>query len=327
MSLKSSPSEEVYRANMYYGIGKTLQMYSGIDSSVKACIEHGLYFGSYYNNFELESSGLPALLSFSDIRLGHIRKRSSVPMCLIGPYIAYSTDYLDDLQFQIAKEQLGKTLLVFPSHSIESTDKWFDVDLFVDEIIRIKTLARVDTVLISVYFHDLGSTYVSRYEDAGFTVVTSGLREDVNFLRRQRTLIELSDLTMSNSVGTHVGYCVYLKKPHYIFNQKIACSFSTGADEIEMSESAQDSARIEKHEVERYFSSFSHNVSMSQREICGKYWGFDYVLLPEEMALLLGICQEAFGESPARRQEQFRKIVRNHQNGSQFAKHLNIDLG
>ena len=52
-------------------------------------------------------------------------------------------------------------------------------------------------------------------------VVTAGYIMDPLFLSRLKSIIQLSDLTMSNNVGTHLGYCIYLNKPHWIVRQKI----------------------------------------------------------------------------------------------------------
>ena len=70
-----------------------------------------------------------------------------------------------------------------------------------------------------LYYQDILNGDAAIFEDAGFVVVTCGYREDCHFLERQRTLIKLADFTMSNSIGTHVGYCVYMGKPHYSFKQ------------------------------------------------------------------------------------------------------------
>ena len=72
MASKVSFSKEVYRGNAFYGIGRVLREYCGAPHSLKACVEHGVYFGSYVSNAELERSDLPALVTFGDARFNHI---------------------------------------------------------------------------------------------------------------------------------------------------------------------------------------------------------------------------------------------------------------
>lgn len=58
-------------------------------------------------------------------------------------------------------------------------------------------------------------------KDKGYTIVCPGNRFDPRFLSYQRDMIELSGMTMSNDLGTHIGYIVALNGPHYMFKQKV----------------------------------------------------------------------------------------------------------
>ena len=111
---------------------------------------------------------------------------------------------------------LGRTLLVFPSHGIIGVTATFNNDEFIEEIERVRK--DFDTVLISLYWTVvLNPDLVASYEALGYKIVTSGHRFDLNFLSRQRSFIELADYTMSNNLGTHVGYCIHLNNI-YLFD-------------------------------------------------------------------------------------------------------------
>lgn len=303
MSLRVSLAKEVYRGNVFYGAGKCLREYCGASKPLKACIEHGVHFGNYVNEAELDSSELPALVTFGSERLKHIHDVSEVPVCMIGPYIAYARGYLCDEDVKAARIMLGRTMLVFPSHSIEFVDKVFEVEEFMAEIIRIKNLFKIKTVLVSIYYRDLLDGAADPYEDAGFIVVTSGYREDEEFLSRQRSFIELSDLTISNSVGTHVGYCVYLGKPHYIYNQSCSQFGATKADEIEFDNSFAEVAKKEKAEVQAAFSNCEERITEEQMRVCEKYWGFSHVARKSEIKALFDVCESAFAYKSSERQK------------------------
>ena len=316
MASKVSFSKEVYRGNAFYGIGRVLREYCGAPHSLKACVERGVYFGSYVSNAELERSDLPALVTFGDARFNHIRSVSTVPVCRIGPYIAYARGFLDARHIAETRAELGKTLLVFPSHSIDFVGKRFDVDDFIAEIERVKNQMQVKTVLISLYYRDVLEGAASAYEDAGFVVVTNGYREDENFLDRQKTFIELSDFTMSNSVGTHVGYSIYLGKPHYLYEQTCVQVAATKTDAAEYENDFAESSCVEKSEVLRVFSHYSETITSEQREVCEKYWGFSHVLQKEEMRALFDACERAFESSPSDRQRALARTVMKSEDGS-----------
>lgn len=316
MASKVSFSKEVYRGNALYGIGRNLREYAGASQPIKACIEHGVYFGNYVNEAELERSDLPALVTFGDARFNHVRSVSSVPVCRIGPYIAYSRGFLDPQGIAEMRVKLGKTLLVFPSHSIDFVGKRFDVEDFISEIERVKKQVQAKTVLVSLYYRDVLDGAASSYEDAGFVVVTSGYREDEAFLDRQKTFIELSDITMSNSVGTHVGYCVYLGKPHYLYDQACVQVAVTKTDAAEYENDYAEISRVEKSDVIEAFSHCSETITSKQLETCEKYWGFSHVLRKEEMGVLFDACERAFEGKPSDRQRSLVHFVMESENDS-----------
>lgn len=100
--------------------------------------------------------------------------------------------------------------------------------------------------LIYLYWKDAVLGKDKEYMDNGFTIVTAGYQSDFRFLKRLKTFIKLSDFTMSNAVGTHVGYCVVLDKPHYIFSQKISYKSDLNADPLGVTESFNNSVEQQK---------------------------------------------------------------------------------
>ncbi|RGZ30770.1 hypothetical protein DW991_22365, partial [Bacteroides thetaiotaomicron] len=226
---------------------------------------------------------------------------------LIGPYIAYARPLLDSNELKSLKKTLGKTLLVFPSHSIDkmttqfdntdftlkktlgktllvfpshSIDKMttqFDNTDFTKEILRIKKNNDFKTVIISMYWKDIceKAELCRAYEDLGFKIVCSGHKNDINFLSRQKSIIELSDITMSNEVGTHIGYCIFLEKPHYLYSQEI--SYKESLAEVIKAENINNdlmqSQLKDKFIVGKAFSSYSEEINEEQKKIVDYYWG------------------------------------------------------
>lgn len=304
-------SSEVYRGNALYGLGRVLRNYCGVVDSPKACIEHGVHFGEYVNQSETDKSELPALFTLSPYRLEQIRKASSVPVCIVGPYIAYSKDYLDNKSIEAIRDRLGKTILAIPSHSVRGGTVSYDYKDFINEIRRVKNAINAQTILVMLYYQDILNGDAAIFEDAGFVVVTCGYREDCHFLERQRTLIKLADFTMSNSIGTHVGYCVYMGKPHYSFKQWYEYDIVLHSEK----DTAKAQGELFEQEVVRdAFSSCEEAITEQQLSICKKYWGFDYVKSKEEMRLILDMCSKAYAAPPCARQSRLRTELEKHEN-------------
>jgi hypothetical protein len=290
-ALPYGPFERVIDNNLY-GHAYQIREYAGLKTDLKAYLEHGLFWGGMLHADEYHWH-FKRVITFSSNRKRDIEEKLPTKRAVpIGPYIHYAKGVLDASSFVVLKKQLGKVLLVFPAHSVLNVEASFDVNLFLDEVERIKTA--YDTVLVSLYFIDAKNLEARRvYEERGFRIVTSGHRYDLYFISRQRSLIELADMTMSNEVGTHVGNCIHLGKPHYIFQQKTE-RISQKKGELERHSSLftteeMNLVEIQKAEVLDVFSQFNdRGISALQRQIVDKYWGLSETKTAEELAELFG---------------------------------------
>ena len=132
----------------------------------------------------------------------------------IGSYMQYVDCTLSSAELDNFKKKLGKTLLVFPYHSSHYIETQFNEHDLILEIEKIKN--KFDTVLICMYWKDILLKKEQQYKDKKYKIVTAGHIFDYNFLARLKSIIKLSDVSMSNAIGTHIGYCVYLGKQHYL---------------------------------------------------------------------------------------------------------------
>lgn len=137
----------------------------------------------------------------------------------IGLYMQYTDSLLSDQEQKKMKEELGKTLLVFPYHSTHLVETNFNENAFIDQIEKLKS--KFETVLICMYWKDILLKREQPYLEKKYKIVTAGHIYDYHFLARLKSIIQLSDITMSNEVGSHLGYCVYLGKPHYLYLQDV----------------------------------------------------------------------------------------------------------
>lgn len=278
---------EYYRGNSYYGIGNVLRTYSGYNKPINACIEHGLYFGDYVDRSETDNSGLNGVITFSKHREEKIHKESKCEVYPIGPYIRYATPLLTDNEIKEKKKEFGTTLLFFPDHSIDRVETEFDTEELIRWIENTRIQYKIDTVIVCLFWKDILIGRDAEYIKRGYKVVTNGYRLDPLFLRRQRTFIEIADYTASNAVGTHVGYCIALNKPHCIFAQEINFNAYVEKDLVSAPESYDQSVIMEREDVKRAFSGFSDVITRDQQDIVDKYWGISEFKSPAEMNNLL----------------------------------------
>ena len=272
---------EIFRANIYYGISNNLKKYSNYNDKLECCIEHGLFFGDFLNYNEAINSGLPTLITFGEKRKEILRKNNSKKIIIeIGPYIHYAMPLLSEEEIEKERKNNGKTLLVFPAHSIDDSQTDYNINQFIDYIEKIKKEHNFKTVIVCLYFRDIELGKYKIYTE--YIICSAGRREDKLFLSRQKTYLLLSDYVISNSVGTHVGYSIFLKKPQTIFKQRITYN-ATSKDTHNISNTKLDSFKRQKEELYDVFANYNENITNKQIEVCNKYFGLDKIKTPEEL--------------------------------------------
>lgn len=280
-----SPEERVIDNNLY-GYAHHIKKFAGITNDLNGYVEHGLFWGGMVHQDE-RNWHFERIITMSSRRKRDIEKKlpqkTGIPL---GPYIHYAESIFADEQHKALKKELGRVLLVFPSHSVKNVDAKYDLQQFVKAIEERKK--DYDTVLISLYFIDAqNADLVKTYTGQGYRIVTSGYKFDNNFVARQRALIQLADMTMSNEVGTHIGYCLYLNKPHYVYRQQIKLVAISEFEQKRIETvSEPENYRMEREQKEEFkeiFGSFAEEISAEQRLKCADFWGFDDIKTAEEL--------------------------------------------
>lgn len=259
------------KENNFYGNAKVLSRNFPITSYTR--VEHGLYLGSVVPSRNM-AKNTNKIITLSEYRKNYIEKKTDCEVICVGPYIQYAENLFSDEYMDRMKEILGRVLLVFPSHSIDALHASFNTDELIDTIKQYQTC--FNTVLVCLYWKDIALGYAKLYEKAGFRVVTAGNIYDYYFLDRLRTIIELSDMTLSNNVGTHVGYCVSMNKPHYIFNSSVKYIPGNVSAQREIKSRDNEnytSMKEAENEILDNFSNFQETISRKQIECVNYYWG------------------------------------------------------
>lgn len=277
--------------NNYYGINRVLCLYAGVNKmSDRLFIEHGLVFGSL--TYDLyKTSFAKHLITFGCYRKEIISKTRTYPIETIGPYIHYANLIFSAEKIKFLKTKFGKTLLVFPSHSIKAVNVNYDMHEFINEIKKIGQ--QFDKVMVCLYWKDIQNGLWEVYSKEKFDVVTAGHVYDPFFLDRLKTIISLADSTMSNNIGTHIGYSVFLEKPHYIYEQDITPQISSdlrsfnrelNMRSIEDRETLMDARLL----LKRTFGVFTNTITDEQREIVRYFWGTDKIKSKKELRNMIG---------------------------------------
>lgn len=274
--------------NNYYGISYSLKQYSGIPyfKSLDATIEHGLFLGNLVRKDD-RLYHVHNILTLGEFRKNVLtEKQINKNIIQIGTYIYYASLILSDKELLQLKTKLGKVLLVFPSHSTKGIDAEYDVDALIKEIETRKS--NFDNVLICLFWRDVNAKKVVEcYKKKGYLLTCAGHFYDINFLSRLRTIISLADMTMSNSVGTHIGYCICLNKPHYVYNQLIRKKATNDKvlqhNQPQRTEEEWISAEKNIEKIYTYFSEYRDSISEEQKYIVDEYWGISSYLSPKEI--------------------------------------------
>lgn len=286
--LPYAPEERVIDNNLY-GYAQALKQYAGLQGDLRGYMEHGLYLGGIVHR-DQHHWHYPRIITMSEERKEILAKALPSKNALaVGPYIHYARPLYEGEKLKEVKQGLGRTLLVYPFHSMKGVKAQYRQADFIAEIQSRRV--GFDSVLVCLYYLDAREeALVQGYRQAGFKVVTAGHKFDRNFVRRMRTHLELADVTMSNGVGTQSGFCLYLGRPHYVFRQEIKQRVSKGPEWERHQQSAgkgkRAAAEKQREEIAALLGQYRENISSEQRAAIGRQWGFDQIRSPEALRRL-----------------------------------------
>lgn len=247
--------------NYFYGIVRGFDEYD-LNATY---LEHGYNFSSIVteNTTQLLADKIVCCTSR---RAEVLRKRYGKEVEVVGPYIKRTESFYNPEQIANMKKEYGKVLLVFPSHSSFKYNSRYNYETFKSRIEEVKKSKIIDTVFVCLHYYDVLNDVAKYYDE--YNVVCAGHIYDIYNLSKLRSIIELSDYTMSNEIGSHVAYCFALNKPHLLAKSDICYNgefadmdskrFKTYKEhEIELVNEIFDNDFVEynnkKQEINKYF--------------------------------------------------------------------------
>ena len=271
---------------LFYGAIHALLNYAGLDMFTmppeRLGIQHGYVFE--FCNWEKSKLELRNLV-WSKKMVEMFREHTDNPdIYAIGSPFFYAESLLDKEQIRAERSRLGRNLLAFPMHSETHVDTNYNPNTFLNILAEEKK--RFDTIRVCMYWKDIQRGTHKVFEDAGYECVCNGHLYDPYFLRRQKTLFELADATISNGVGSHIGYSLYMGKPHWLIDDKYEYVNSSNiGDAEELTDVAKKANFLRVKQA--FLDNKDYEITPLQREVIDEFWGLSDIKTPEEMKKIL----------------------------------------
>lgn len=285
--IKNRKYQTLIPSNHAYGHEYWLKRYSGYEHAIRGIIEHGVYFGDQKSKIGLELEwDVGNIFPFGASRVGLLKglypNYNIIP---IGPRIHYVTvdeELLCELNDKI--DHAGKTIAVFPAHSITNHQTNFNHSQFILQLFDFINNHNIKNVIICLHPADYNQKLDLHYKDSNF-ILSGGGSDPIKFLPRLKAIFSCADITYSNALGTHIGYSIYMQKPHVLVTQKINTEDET--DEF---------LKVYHKEVKLFEGAFApkyaFQITKEQYSICDYYWGFSDIKTAEQLLLIFEQCHK-----------------------------------
>lgn len=239
-------------------------------------LEHGVCFYDTPESTELMGyatrPGIKNIYTYSEHRKGFIEqylnsKGLSRSVHAVGPYIMGAENFHSTGELERIKKQYGKILLVYPSHSIDTIKAEYDIAALINEIDAKKN--DFDSVFVCLHWKDIqNEERLLKYQNSGFVVISNGLGSDPYFLSRQKDIMMLSDMVMTNGLGTHIGYAICLNRPVYFFQQNKYHTDEKG-NVLDINSKVESTEKL----FMKAFQNYSFDITPDQLDLVAKFWG------------------------------------------------------
>ena len=270
----------------YYGSFWTLQYYAGISLMNLPPRDFSIQHGIVYEIHEWEKKKQNIVnFVWSDKVADMFRKQIGAKrVYAIGAPFFYAKSLLSEVEIENEKLRLGRNLLAFPMHSTHYIKKVYNPYSFIN---LLKTQnEKFDTVRVCLYWKDVQDGLAELYTKAGFECVCCGHMFDQYFLQRQKSLYEIADATISNAIGSHIGYSISMGKPHWLKLDEFELHDIEGDEGDEEMEIINKSDNY--HDIVKAFQNNEfYRLTETHKKIVDEYWGMSCIRTKNELNTLL----------------------------------------
>lgn len=270
-----------YLNNDFYGHNHILKKYMSINNDLFWIIEHGIGFGENPDPFAEDFNDFLLVVTYGDFREIVNLKFTTKKILKIGPYIHYTNPLLNKIETDLLKNKLGRVLLVFPMHATNQVHYLYDDSFFIQEIKKRQT--NYDNVIICMYWKDIQLGLHLKFKASNFLITCAGHIMDQNFLPRLKTIITISDEIFTNTIGTHIGYAVFMNKKIEYIEQEIT-QIVGSSENIKTNHPKDVESFLKKEaEVKNAFVKDSEYSEDQRYNLVNDLWGFNHIKNPKEL--------------------------------------------
>lgn len=170
-------------------------------------LEHGVNY-SEESSFEDPQPWVKAYLCMGPQRAARLHERFGAHGIAVGPYINYARPVMEPAQLASLKLKLGRVLLVIPVHTVAQVKRRWSATEMIGLIEDHRRAAGIDTVIWQSYWKDAPPPELP----GNWLLACNGHPSNPWFLDCQRTLLELTDVMVTFTLGSHLGYALALGK-------------------------------------------------------------------------------------------------------------------
>lgn len=259
--------KRAYSENTLYGYALDMMKYAGLmteEIEYFPLVFHGI---PYSDNFSIGKFGFHNSFIFQgkydEARV--LKKYPSKKLYEVGPYIFYSKNYYDEKKIKKIKESLGKTALIFLSHSAEGSFAKLQIEQQIQNV-KLYSKKTYKTFMVCVYCMDVEQVMPSELTNNDVKYVCAGYKLDPLFSSRLKTILSLADDVFFDSFSSSIGYAFLMNKGVYSIKE-----FS-------------DEKCVGREDTFHTLFKVSNNISDDERRaFIEKYWGLSLIKTKEEI--------------------------------------------
>lgn len=205
--------ESNYNESMLYGHAKMLMEYAEIkiDYANFPLTVHGSFNAGLHRDYQSA-----AIFQSPYDKKIHNNRYPYVPIYVTGPHIQYANSIYEPIVLDNLKKKNGKTAVFFITHNAEQSFVTIDEEDILNCIVEVYA-KKYSTVYVCAYWCDIDKDIYKRLSDYGVKVISAGFRFDTMFIRRLRTIFELSDDIFVWGFTAPIVYALNLKKNLWVF--------------------------------------------------------------------------------------------------------------
>ena len=287
ISSRILPTQELSVHNAFYGIAQVLKHYVGLPESygLKAAYTHIFYGHPSKDDYD---APVPVCFAWGDPMREEILNYTKKPVFAVGPPMAYARNLYGQQEIAEEKRRLGKNAVIFPAHSTHHFQALYNPNFLLELARDLKK--QFNSVRFCIYWKDCLSGNAKEFIESEFECVTAGHIFDPLFFSRLKAILSVADHTFGNTLGTHSGLSIGMNVPHTIFYQKTA----NVSDSCYTKNDKYMQIFAEFHEL---FSELTPAVTVKQKKIVDRYWGFSDIKTPGELRKILQFAEERHQEN------------------------------